>query len=54
MAIADAGMLSDKGHPEGMVMGSYSRADSVAASDLELVPEDIEVAATVDARFAVG
>jgi hypothetical protein len=54
VAIADAGMLGANLHPqEGG--GAYMRANvgvgSSAAPEVELIPEDIEVSATVDARF---
>jgi hypothetical protein len=54
-AIADAGMLSanlhpDAGHGPG-VMRAMPALDGVPPEDIELIPEDIEVRATVDARF---
>jgi uncharacterized protein len=52
IAIADAGMLGSNLHPES---GGVALMRSVAAQgggpDVELVPEDIEVSAAVDARF---
>ncbi len=58
IAIADAGMLGASLHPEGGHTAAYLRGGVGASGDgpdVELVPEDIEVAATVDARFvAVG
>lgn len=56
VALADAGMLGDGLHAEGVAEAAYLRggagADGVA--ELQLSPEDIEVSATVDARFAAG
>jgi uncharacterized protein len=55
VAIADAGMLGAGLHPEGGAGVAYLRAAaSGGAPDVELVPEDIEVSATVDARFVVA
>lgn len=56
VAIADAGMLGDGLHPSGGAEASYLRAGGASDADenLQLSPEDIEVAATVDARFVVG
>lgn len=54
VAIADAGMLGDGVHPERGGGAAHMRAVAAAApgvSDVELVPEDIEVSAAVDARF---
>jgi hypothetical protein len=56
IAIADAGMLgvglrSDGGHGAAHLAGVKA---SGGGPDVELVPEDIEVSATVDARFAAG
>jgi hypothetical protein len=54
VAIADAGMLGDGLHPESGAGGAYTRAVGVASGggpDVELIPEDIEVSAAVDARF---
>jgi len=56
VAVADAGMLGFQLQPEGGHGGPFLRAAAVPAGggDIELIPEDIEVAATVDARFLVG
>lgn len=56
VAIADAGMLGAQLHPEGGHGGTFLRAAATPAGggDVELLPEDIEVAATVDARFLTG
>lgn len=60
IAIADAGMLGASLHPDGGNSGTFMRAmaapgsASGGAPDVELVPEDIEVSASVDARFLVG
>lgn len=57
VAIADAGMLAAQLHPEGGSGGAFVRASAAPGGgtpDVELVPEDIEVAATVDARFIAG
>jgi hypothetical protein len=53
VAIADAGMLGANLQPQGGVGAAYLRvgATSGGGPDVELVPEDIEVSATVDARF---
>jgi len=53
IAIADAGMLGDGLHPERGREVAMMRAvgASGAGPDVELVPEDIEVSAAVDARF---
>ena len=53
VAIADAGMLSAAGQPEGGTGATFLRAAAATGGggDVELIPEDIEVAATVDARF---
>jgi hypothetical protein len=53
VAIADAGMLSANLHPDGGAGAAYMRAAAAVGggSDVELIPEDIEVSATVDARF---
>jgi uncharacterized protein len=54
VAIADAGMLGPSLHPEGGHGVEYLRAvGSSGGGDVELVPEDIEVSATVDSRFVV-
>jgi uncharacterized protein len=53
VAIADAGMLGSNLHPEsgGGVAMMRSVAVQGGGPDVELVPEDIEVSAAVDARF---
>lgn len=54
VAIADAGMLGTNLHPEGGAGAGHLRAMGAAPGggpDVELLPEDIEVSATVDARF---
>ena len=54
IAVADAGMLGDGLHPESGGRAAYMRAVSAAPDsgpDVELIPEDIEVSAAVDARF---
>jgi hypothetical protein len=53
VAIADAGMLGASLHPEGGVGAAHLRMAVPAggARDVELLPEHIEVSATVDARF---
>ncbi len=57
VAVADAGMLGAHLQPDGGANVGYLRAAAVSPGggpDVELVPEDIEVSATVDARFVVG
>lgn len=56
VAIADAGMLGNQLHPEGGHGGTFLRAAAspAGAGDVELRPEDIEVSATIDARFLAG
>ena len=53
VAIADAGMLGANLHPEGDVGPARLRAAMAPGGgpDVELLPEHIEVSATVDARF---
>jgi uncharacterized protein len=55
VAIADAGMLSANLHPDSgpsvAMMRSAGGPAGMPASDVELLPEDIAVRATVDARF---
>jgi hypothetical protein len=53
IAIADAGMLGANLHPESRDGIALMRAGAAPAGgpDIELVPEDIEVSAVVDARF---
>lgn len=55
-ALADAGMLGQGLHPDEPAGSAYLRTAAASAEDeggLRLVPEDIEIAAAVDARFAV-
>jgi uncharacterized protein len=56
VAIADAGMLGTHALDEGG--GGYLRATAVGSDgggpDVELVPEDIRVSATIDGRFMAG
>jgi uncharacterized protein YggE len=56
VAIADAGMLATQHLPEAAHGGTFLRAAASPAGggDVELLPEDIEVSATVDARFLAG
>lgn len=56
VAIADAGMLGPGVRPEGGAAPQFVRAAAMAggATEMELVPEDVEVSAVVDARFVVG
>ena len=56
VAIADAGMLAGQLQQDGGHGGTFLRAAAspVGGGDVELRPEDIEVSATVDARFLVG
>jgi uncharacterized protein len=55
VAIADAGMLGAHLDPQTARGAAYMRAAAVGgAPEVELVPEHIEVAAAVDARFIVG
>jgi uncharacterized protein YggE len=56
VAIADAGMLGSGMRPEESGGTAYLRAAGSAAAptEMELVPEDIEVSAAVDARFVAG
>jgi uncharacterized protein YggE len=52
VALADAGMLGANLHPTAGPGVALMRAASTGgAPDVELVPEDIEVSAEVDARF---
>jgi hypothetical protein len=53
VAAADAGMLSANLHPNAGRGGGYTRAAMLDAGPpaVAFVPEDIEVAAEVDARF---
>ena len=57
VAIADAGMLGAGMNPDGGRGVAHLRAGATASGrgpDVELVPEDIEVSAAVDARFTAG
>ena len=56
VAVADAGMLGAQSHPQGGGIGSLEAAprSSGGSPEVELVPEDIRVSATVDARFVAG
>ena len=56
VAVADAGMLSPGSQGGEHQMGPMARAMSVgsAPTEIEFEPEDIEVSATVDARFVAG
>jgi uncharacterized protein YggE len=55
VAVADSGMLSAGPTPGGGDDVGLMRSMAVgSAPEMELVPEDIEVSATVDARFVAG
>lgn len=57
VALADAGMLGEGLHPQGAPQAAFMRAAAAGGGgevQLELAPEDIEVSASVDARFAAG
>jgi uncharacterized protein YggE len=55
VAVADSGMLSAGPSPDGGHDVGLMRSMAVgSAPEIELVPEDIEVTATVDARFVAG
>lgn len=55
VSIADAGMLAAHIRPEGDgVTGSVRAGSAVAGGDVQLVPNQIELSAAVDARFVVG
>ncbi len=57
VAVADAGMLGNGLHPDGGGHGTaFMRAAAApgGGADVELVPQDIEVSAAIDARFVVG
>lgn len=57
VAIADAGMLGVQVNSGGSSGGVFLRAAASPAGgapEVELVPQDIEVSAEVDARFVVG
>jgi uncharacterized protein YggE len=53
VALADAGMLGEGLHPVSPAVAAFKRgaASDAPEPDLQLVPEDIEVTAQVDARF---
>jgi hypothetical protein len=55
VAIADAGMLGVELRPQDGAGSAYLRvgAASAAGPAVEFAPEDIEISAKVDARFAV-
>jgi uncharacterized protein len=54
-AIADAGMLGVQLNPQGGQSPAYLRAAAAGAgAEVAFVPEHIEVAVAVDARFVVG
>ncbi|CAM2808955.1 SIMPL domain-containing protein [Skermania piniformis] len=54
VAIADVGMLGGSLYPPNEPSGGYQRGASIPKEQgAELVPEDIEVSAAVDARFVV-
>jgi len=56
VAVADAGMLGVELHLDGRPAATFLRAAGSAGTgpDVELAPEEIEVSAAVDARFAVS
>ncbi|MGI8415560.1 MAG: SIMPL domain-containing protein [Nakamurella sp.] len=57
LAIADAGMLGEGLHPTSQHYTASSRsmhAESGTALQLAFEPQDVEVSATVDARFTAG
>lgn len=56
VAVADAGMLGSGLVPSGGATAAFMRAASAPAGggEVALVPEDIEVSATVDARFVAS
>ncbi len=55
VSIADAGMLGADIHPIGDEVAGYARSGAApGTSDIELVPNDIELSANVDARFLAG
>ncbi|MBM9459762.1 SIMPL domain-containing protein [Nocardioides sp. zg-536] len=57
VAIADAGMLGEGIAPTSLAAVAFSRASAGKESggvELQLTPEDIKVAADVDARFVAG
>lgn len=55
LALADAGMLEQGLHPQEGGAVAFARASAGGGTgDLQLLPEDIEIAAHVDARFTAG
>lgn len=56
LAIADAGMLGEGLHPSSVQQAGYVRAPKGGGvgADLAFEPQDVEVSATVDARFTAG
>lgn len=57
VAIADVGMLGAQVNPDrgvGIASMDAAPAPSGSSPEVELVPEDIRVSATVDARFVAG
>lgn len=56
VALADAGMLGDGVHGGAVAEAAFQRAAAAAGggAELALSPEDIEVTAVVDGRFATG
>lgn len=57
VALADAGMLGGSAGPAGGAPGFATRAFAAqggAAPDIELMPQEIELSADVDARFVAG
>lgn len=51
VALADQGMLGEGLHSHATETTAFARHGSAGGVELELVPEDIEVSAVVDARF---
>lgn len=55
LALADAGMLEQGLHPQEGGAVPFARASTAGGTgDLQLLPEDIEITADVDARFSAG
>lgn len=55
LAIADAGMLGEGLHPSSVQQAGYARTrEGGGGADLAFEPQDVEVSATVDARFTAG
>lgn len=52
--LADAGMLGEGLHPAATDQVAFSRAAATGGGEVRLVPQDVEVAAAVDARFSAG